>query len=125
MVAARKESFNYQYQKPNLTPWPSIETKPATRTLLSPILSTGLLVVFLVAIGTFIVHRSAVITEKNRELLTVRGEYSQILEEQKHLQLNIARLSALTRIEKIATEELGLKSPNPNQIIYINRANND
>lgn len=123
MVAAKKESMNYQFQRPTIAPAPKQTTDKAKRTVLSPVVSTGLLVAFLVAVGVFIIYRASIITSANSELLTLKNEYTQTVEEQKHLRLEVARLSALTRIEQIAINEIGLKSPNPEQMIFVGSGN--
>ena len=54
----------------------------------------------------------------------LRRERADALQRQEELRLELVSLSQLSRIEKIAVEELGLESPQSTQIIYVRSQHN-
>ncbi|SES73012.1 cell division protein FtsL [Anaerobranca gottschalkii] len=120
MVAVKKERVNYQYLKPNFEGEKGRQAKKLT---LSPVVKTGLLILALVAMGITIIYRSSVINSYNLELQSKKRFYNNLMDEKYHLQLEVARLSSIARIDKIATEQLDLRPPKPEQIVIINTSN--
>lgn len=120
MIAAKKERYdyrNYQYKLDNRI------DKQRTKRPLSPVLTSCLLVIALVIMGVTVVYRQAIIHSHNQQLHQMKNSYTELIDEQNHLNLEMARLGSLTRIDTIATEQLGLRKPSPEQIILVNRGN--
>lgn len=119
MVAAKKERFNYQY--PDQRVEQEVQ-KAKVRKPLSPVLTSCLLVMALVAMGITVIYRHSVVHSHNQELQRMKNTFGELVDEQNHLVIEVARLRSLSRIDKIATEELGLTRPSPEQIIVVNRS---
>lgn len=119
MVAVKKERFNYQYPDQRVE---SEVQKAKVKKPLSPVLTSCLLVVALVAMGITVIYRHSVVHYHNQELHRMKTTYAELVDEQNHLLIEGARLRSLSRIDKIATEDLGLRPPGPEQIIVVNRA---
>ncbi len=49
----------------------------------------------------------------------LRTQRAQALQRQKELQVELASLSRLSRIERIAVQKLGMRSPKLSQVVYI------
>ncbi len=120
MLALKKERANYQREfKPTVAPETTVKQ---LKQPLNPVIKTGIVVIVVVALGLGLVYRQTIITTRNREISNLRNSYSQLQDENNHLKIQVARLSSLARIEKIAVEELNLRSPRPNQIVVVNNS---
>lgn len=70
-----------------------------------------LVLMFQVAVAIGVVSHYNQITEMNREIVQYERKLVELKQEQEHLQLEIASLSTLKRIENIAVNELGMYHP--------------
>jgi cell division protein FtsL len=117
MVAVKKERVNYQQIQRE---YQLEQGRQIRKKSLGSVASTGLLVLALVIMGITIIYRSSVIQNYNLQLQNQKQVYNQLVDEKYHLQIEVARLSSLARIDEIATEQLGLRPPNPEQIVVVN-----
>lgn len=76
------------------------------------------LLILVVALGR--VWQRVAVIKLTREVKNSREEVSEIEKRYKYLNIEIARLSSVERIESIATNEFGLIYPKPEKIIYLN-----
>ena len=117
MVAVKKERYNYQNHQHKVEI--NVDNGKIKKPL-SPVLTSCMLVVALVVMGVTVIYRQTIIHAHKQELHRMKNSYSELVDEQNHLMLEIATLGSLTRRDKIATEELGLRQRSPEQIIVVN-----
>jgi len=77
----------------------------------------GLLLLLVVALGR--VWQRVAVLKLSRDVKSLREEVSQIEKRYKYLNIEMASLSSVERIESIAINELGLTYPKPENIIYL------
>ncbi len=117
MQQARKVAFGNQVVSPaQPTRDPSIAPQPDRRfkkvkTLL--ILTTC----FLLSLVVVAQYSSLVIL--NYQLSSARHELSSTVESSRKVELEVAQLSSINRIEEIAKDELGMVEPDPGQVNVI------
>ena len=78
-----------------------------------------LLIILFVASLVFTVWSRLQITYLGYQLSQLNNEHTQLLKLNKQLRLEVASLESLSRIENIARNQLGLITPKPDQIIFI------
>lgn len=78
--------------------------------------AAGVLVVLLALV---VVYRYGIISEINIQINQQTKTRDSLLDEQRHLKITISELTALSRLERVAIEELGMKYPAPSQIRYV------
>lgn len=97
---------------------PTLETKPVKRTGKKAKMAKGKLCV-LAAIVTFFVFGvyytslSAVIASKGYELEQLEKDISRLETSNERMELTLASMSSLDKVEKIATQKLGMEKPDP------------
>ena len=57
--------------------------------------------------------------ELGYQLSDIHGLHTRLLNDNKKLHLELARLKAPDRVERFAVEQLGLKHPSKNQIVVL------
>jgi cell division protein FtsL len=77
----------------------------------------GLFLVLFIALG-YIWQRVTVL-KLSQDVRDLRGELSQVQKKYKYLNIEIASLSSVQRIESIAINDLGLSYPPAERIIYL------
>jgi|SRR5690554_1190572 len=75
--------------------------------------------VFLVAMALLVIFRYGQISSINMEINSITNTRNALVDEQRHLEITLAQLTALDRLETIAFEELGMQYPRPEQIRYV------
>lgn len=110
----------YQYPDPELTPRNKPERRPRTNRAAIRRICAGVLVVVL---ALLVVYRYGMISQINMKINRDTNTLNALQDEQRHLEINIAQLTALDRLEKIALEEMGMQYPNPDQIQYVGNIN--
>lgn len=78
----------------------------------------GLLLILFVALGR--VWQRVAVLKLTQEVESLKGEVSEIEKKYKYLNIEIASLSSVERIESLAMNELGLTYPKAERIIYLN-----
>jgi cell division protein FtsL len=74
-----------------------------------------------IALLTFLpLYRFSVITESQYRLDTIQSEIKNVDSQNERLEVEIANLKAVARIEDIAKNKLNMKEPENQQIIYFN-----
>jgi cell division protein FtsL len=79
--------------------------------------------VTVVALALLVVFRYGQISQINMEINRATITRNALIDEQRHLEISIAELTALDRLEKIALEEMGLQYPHPEQIRFVGYTN--
>ena len=77
------------------------------------------LVAFLACLAVSIVAHYTLIVGASYQAGSLQREVASLKEEQHHLQLEVARLGSLERLEAIAKNELGLVYPDAEQHIFL------
>src|SRR5690554_4100479 len=80
------------------------------------LVSIGLLVL---SLALLVVYRYGELNHLNMELRQMEATRDSLMDEQRHLELTMAKLTNLERLEKIALEELGMQYPDPGQVQYL------
>jgi cell division protein FtsL len=75
--------------------------------------------VFVVMMALLVVFRYGQISHINMEINRLNNTRSAVIDEQRHLEIAIAQLTALDRLEQVAIGELGMQYPHPDQIRFI------
>lgn len=78
----------------------------------------GLLLILVIALGR--VWQRVAVLKLTQEVEGLRSEVSEIEKKYKYLNIEIADLSSVERIESIAIKELGLTYPRAERIVYLN-----
>jgi len=109
----------YQYPRPpehNVRP----QHRPHRDFRLLRRIAAGILVV---ALALLVVYRYGEISQINMDINRATNTRKALADEQRHLQISVAQLTALDRIEKFALEELGMQYPLPGQYKYVGYQN--
>lgn len=85
----------------------------------SKILCLTLLMLFLMTGSLFYVWSRVQVIQLGYEISSALKEGKKLLETNRKLRLEIATLKSYARIEKLATEELKMSKPKPDQVIVI------
>lgn len=80
-----------------------------------------ILVVFITSIVIFYISNNIVLTELGYKIIQLENNKIDLEEENKRLELTVESLSALSRIEKIACNQLGMVRPKEVNFIAFNR----
>jgi cell division protein FtsL len=78
-----------------------------------------LLMLFLIGSSLFYVWSRIQVIQLGYEISNALKEERAFTEENKKLRVQIATLKSYARIERVATEELGMAKPKPDQVIVI------
>lgn len=89
---------------------PGLNLRPAR------LAATGLLIL---SLALLVIFRYGELNHLNMELRQMEATRNSLLDEQRHLELTLARLTRLDRLEQVAMDELGLQHPDPGQIKYL------
>ena len=108
----------YQYPGHQRQPWEGqkAQKRPLVNTRLLRRILAG---VFVVALALLVVFRYGQISHVNMEINRLSNTRAAVVDEQRHLGISIAQLTALDRLERIAVGELGMQYPHPDQIRFV------
>lgn len=81
----------------------------------------GLLIV---AMAIIVVYRYGEISALNMELNSISNTHSALVDEGRHLEITMAQLTDLNRLEQVAVDELGLQYPHPDQVKFVGENQN-
>lgn len=95
---------------------PVLDTKPAKRAVSKANLAKGKLCVIgviltIFAFGVYYTSLSAAIASKGYELEQLKEDISRLETSNERLELTLASMSSLDKVEKIAVEQLGMSKP--------------
>ncbi|MDD4495017.1 MAG: cell division protein FtsL [Eubacteriales bacterium] len=76
-------------------------------------------VILMFAIGCTVMYRYALVMDINSTIRVLENKYEQLEDENSQLKIDIEEQTDLNEIKRIAQEELGMRSPTSNQIIYV------
>lgn len=112
MIVAEKKQYAYgDYEEVSLS-----KKSPKKYRKLKQLLSVFILFSF----GIFLLFRYSFILEYNQTLNKMENDIKMLKSENQSLMVEIARNKDITYIDKIARNELGMKEPAKNQIVYMN-----
>ncbi|WP_350344839.1 cell division protein FtsL [Proteinivorax tanatarense] len=80
-----------------------------------PFFKNALLIMIMVGISVGVVYRHANLVAMSREVNSLAVQKNQLADEKNSLQVEVAKASSLSRVETVATEELGLVEPRPEE----------
>jgi len=126
MVVANKAHANvprvYQYpgRQPDYTSRNEAGRRPQTNVRPLRRILAGVLVLVL---ALLVVFRYGQISQINMDINRYTKVSNALKDEQRHLEIAIAQLAALDRLEKIAVEDLGMQYPHPNQVRFVGYIN--
>lgn len=83
---------------------------------------TATILVLAVAAVLGIVWGSLSVMHRGYSIETLQARRATLIQANKELEIEVNQLSALDRIERIATRELGMIMPRGNQIIFVHTA---
>lgn len=99
-------------------PTPSKQAKPSVKPAKS-VLSFTAFLVFCSALLMVVVLRYATINELEKDILTAKGTYEALYSENTTAKVQLQGSIDLNEIERIASEELGMVTPDQTQIVNI------
>ena len=113
-------------QVPKIYPYPGVKEK--TKTVQRPRIDTRqlrrvLAGVMVLALALLVVYRYGEISYTNMEINNLSNTRNAVVDEQRHLELNIAQLTALERLEDVAINQLGMQYPHPDQVNFVGYQN--
>jgi len=112
MIVAEKKQYAYRdYEEVSLP-----KNSPKKYRKLKQLLSIFLLFSF----GIFLLARYSFILEYNHTLNKMENDLKVLRSENQSLMVEIAKNKDIAYIDKIARNELGMKEPAKNQIVYVN-----
>ena len=74
---------------------------------------------YIVAIVSTLLVKTAITTERRAELTAIKNEYSEIVNNNKKMEVDINSQIDLRKVEDIAIAKLNMNQPRKNQIVYI------
>ncbi|MTI95036.1 MAG: hypothetical protein FH749_06030 [Firmicutes bacterium] len=119
MVVAKRAHVNVP-QFPRHQPQPRRHVRPKNK-LDVQLLYKVITSLIIVGLALLVVYRYGVITQNNFEIRQLRQIRSTLVDEQHHLEIRIAQLTSLERLESIARSEMGLNDPRPEQIKFLDQ----
>ena len=114
-------------QVPNTYPYPrrqpdyTTRTKPKSRPLNLQTLRRVLAGLCVLALALVVIFRYGQISQINIEINRDTNVLNTLTDEQRHLNIKIAELTGLERLEQIALGELGLRYPHSEQFRYVGK----
>lgn len=76
-------------------------------------------VVLMFAIGCTVMYRYALVMDINSRIRTLESKYEKLEDENSQLKIDIEEQTDLNEVKRIALEELGMRTPTSNQIVYV------
>ena len=76
-------------------------------------------VILLFIIGFTVIYRYVQVLDINNRISSLYEKYESISQENSQMKINIEKKTDLDEVKRIAQEQLGMKSPTSNQIVYV------
>jgi len=122
MVAAqRKYNYDEAYRelyKEKKEQKPSVKAKPSRK---SPLKAIGIFIELAVIIGalTYLLNGHVTIIKSNIELSSLQREVASIEKENQNLNVTLATLSDISKVEEQAVGAMGMKKPDSSDIVRL------
>ncbi len=76
-------------------------------------------VILLFIIGFSVIYRYVLVLDLNNKVSALQKQYERIEDENSQIKIDIEKKTDLDEVKRIAQDELGMKSPTSNQIVYV------
>ncbi|WP_353892210.1 cell division protein FtsL [Proteinivorax hydrogeniformans] len=80
-----------------------------------PIFKNAMLILIMVGMSVGVVYGHANLVAMSREVNNLQTQRNQLIDERNSMQIEVARASSLSRVERVAMEELDLVLPQPDE----------